>query len=279
MIHIITDSTCDLSPARRAELGVESLPLTVHFGEEVYRDGIDISNAQFYDRLRQAQELPHTAQVNPAEFEALFRPYVEQGDDIIGLFLSEKLSGTRQSAAIAAEIVGDERIYLPETGTVTFGLGLLVEMAVRCRDQGLTAQEIVRKLEGLIPRLRFYAVFDTLKYLKMGGRISPATAMVGGVLGITPIISIRDGVLEAAGKSRGYKGAFQWMEKKLQAEPADLSLPAAFGHTDAPQLMADCEAFFRPQLPGVDFVECEIGCVIGTHAGPGAGGLAYFVQE
>ncbi len=279
MIRIFSDSTCELSPQRQKELNVEVIPLSVHFGDESFRDGIDLTNADFYARLRAAQELPHTAQVNPDEFVERFRPCLEQGDEIVGVFLSSQLSGTFQSAMIARQILGEERIHIVDSTTVTFGLGLLVEMAARLRDEGKDVQGIVAGLGELIPRLRLYAVVETLKYLKMGGRISAATAMVGGVLGVTPILNVRDGVVEAAGKSRGRKGGYQWMARKLEEEPVDLSLPVAFAHTDAPELMAECEAFFLPLLPSVQIREGEIGSVVGTHAGPGATGIAYFTKE
>lgn len=279
MIRILTDSTSDLSPEQQKALGVEVLPLRVHFGEESFRDGVDMTNHEFYTRLRACQELPHTSQVNPDEMESVFKPRLDAGDEIVGIFLSSKLSGTCQSALIAADNLDAKRIHIVDSGTVTFGLGLLVTMAARYRDQGMPAGEIAAAVTDLSRRLRLYAVVETLKYLKMGGRISAATAMVGGVLGVTPILNVRDGVVEAAGKSRGRKGAFQWMEKKLTAEPADLSLPVAFGHTDAPEAMAECKAYFSALLPLTDVVEGEIGSVVGTHAGPGATGIAYFVKE
>lgn len=279
MIRIITDSTCDLSPARQRELGVEVAPLSVHFGAETFRDGVDLSNGAFYDRLRKAETLPTTAQVNPEEFAARFRAHVDDGDEVVGIFLSSLLSGTCQSAAIARDMVDEDKIFVVDSGTVTFALGLLVERAAALRDMGRSGREIAAEVERLSKRLRFYAVVETLRYLKMGGRISGATAVVGGLLGITPILNIRDGVVEAAGKSRGRKGAYQWMEAKLQAEPPDLALPVAFGHSDAPAVMAECEGYFLEKLPGAVVRESDIGAVVGTHAGPGCAGIAYFVKE
>lgn len=279
MIRIVTDSTCDLSPQRREELGVHAIPLRVHFGEDAYLDGVDLDCARFYEKLRSVQELPHTSQPNPDEMAAAFRPYLEQGDEIVGIFLSSRLSGTFQSAAIAAGLAGKGEIYLVDSGAVTFSLGLLVEHAAALRDKGLSAHEIAREVEELAPRLRLYAVVDTLKYLKMGGRISAATAVVGGMLGITPILRVQDGVVEAAGKSRGRKGAYKWMLERLEEEPADLSLPVAFGHGDAPQIMAECREAMLSAFPGARIIEGPIGSVVGTHAGPGAAGFAYFVKE
>ncbi|WP_417094066.1 DegV family protein [Intestinimonas timonensis] len=279
MVRIVTDSTCDLSPERQKALGVEVVPLSVHFGEESFLDGIDLSNEEFYARLREAETLPTTAQVNPEEFISRFQAHMAAGDQVVGIFLASQLSGTCQSAMIARDMVDEDNIFVLDSTTVTFGLGLLVEMAARLRDQGLDARTIAQKVEALAKRLRFYAVVSTLKYLKMGGRISGTAAVVGGMLGITPILNIRDGVVEAAAKSRGRKGAFQWMEKQLQAEPADLSLPVSFGNADSPDIMAECEAALAASVPGAEVLESSIGSVVGTHAGPGCTGIAYFVKE
>ena len=185
MVRIMTDSTCDLSPERQKALGVEVVPLSVHFGAESFRDGVDLSNAEFYERLRGAETLPTTAQVNPEEFISRFQDHVGAGDQVVGIFLASQLSGTCQSALIARGIVDEANIFVVDSTTVTFGLGLLVEMAAQLRDAGLSAPEIAAQVEQLAGRLRFYAVVGTLKYLKMGGRISGTAAVVGGMLGIT----------------------------------------------------------------------------------------------
>lgn len=276
MIRIITDSTCDLSLARQKELDIEVAPLSVHFGAETFQDGVDLTNKEFYNRLRTAEELPKTSQVNPDEFALRFQRHISNGDQVVGIFISSLLSGTYQSAVIARDIVDSGNIFVLDSGTVTFALGLLVEQAARLRDQGRSAAEIAQEIAALSKRVRLLAVVDTLKYLKMGGRISAATAVVGGMLGITPILNVRDGVVEAAGKSRGRKGAYQWMETRMEQEPADLTLPVAFGHSDAPDIMAECEAYFLPRLPGAEYGESDIGSVVGTHAGPGCAGIAYF---
>lgn len=280
MIRIVTDSTSDLSPQRAAELGVEVVPLAVHFGEETFRDGVEITNEEFYARLAQVDTLPTTSQVPPETFIQVFRRITEGGDQVLGLFISGAMSGTSQSANIARGIVDEDNIAVVETGTVTFGLGLLVEAACRLRDQGLSLSELEQKLAELAGRVRLLAVVDTLKYLKMGGRISGATAVVGGILGITPIITIQDGLVVSVGKTRGRKPGFQFIQKWLQEKEApDTSLPVSFGHSNAPKAMEECMAFFGPQLAGADLLSSDIGSVVGTHVGPGAAGLAYFVQQ
>ena len=220
MVKIVTDSSCDLSPKRCAELGVDMLPITVNFGEESYRANIDISNEEFYEKLAAAEELPHTAQITPAQFQEIFMPYKESGDDVVCLFISSKMSGTLQSARVAANILGAENILLPDTLHVTFALGLLVEEAVKMRDAGLSGPQIVEKIQELIPRIRLFAMIEDLKYLKMGGRLSATSALVASILGICPIITLKDGLVEVVGKARGKKAAFaairKFVEKDLQ---------------------------------------------------------------
>ncbi|SBW11594.1 conserved hypothetical protein [uncultured Eubacteriales bacterium] len=279
MIRIITDSTCDLRPARREALGIDVVPLLVHFGEEVFQDGVDITNEEFYHRLSQAEKLPTTSQVNPETFAALFQSYVDQGDQVVGIFLSSAMSGTCQSALIAKDMVDAGEIHIVDSHTVTFALGLLVEVAAALREQGCTAAEIAGEIAALAGRVRLLAVVDTLKYLKMGGRINAATAVVGGLLGISPIITIENGLVEAVGKARGRKGAFQWMAGFLEKERPDLSLPVSFGSSNAPDAMAECKAFFSEAVAGAQILESDIGSVVGTHAGPGATGIVFFVKE
>lgn len=279
MIKIITDSTCDLSPERQRTLGVEVVPLSVHFGEETFRDGIDLTFGDFYRKLEHADTLPTTSQVNPEEFSIQFRSHVENGDQVVGIFLSSLLSGTCQSALIARELVDEENIFVVDSGSASFALGLLVEQAARLRDEGLSPEELTAELKRLAGRLRFYVVVETLKYLRMGGRISSAAAVAGELLGINPILNIRDGVVQAAGKARGRKSAYQWMAARILEDPIDTSLPVAFGQADRPEVLKEIESFFSEKTPGIDIRESDMGAVVGTHTGPGCFGIAYFCTE
>lgn len=279
MIELITDSTSDLSPALAAQLGVQVLPLTVHFGEESFRDGVDITNADFYTRLRAAETLPTTSQINPETFTAVFQEVLDRGNQAVGIFISSELSGTCQSAQIAREELDSEDVFVVDSRTVTFSLGLLVAEAARLRSQGLSAGELAAEITALREKLRLYAVVDTLKYLKMGGRISAATAVVGGVLGITPIIAIEDGKVESAGKTRGRKAGIQWMRERALEEDIDLTHGVVFGHTDCPEaLEAVANAFSDVAARAPAVYRSDIGAVVGTHAGPGAAGIGYFVK-
>jgi len=279
MIELITDSTSDISPALAEQLGVRVLPLSVHFGDESFRDGLDITNADFYARLRAAETLPTTSQINPEVFADAFQEAIDRGNQVVGIFVSSELSGTFQSAVIARGMVDEENVFAVDSRGIAFSLSLLVVEAARMRDAGFSAAEIAQEIERLRGKLRLYAVVDTLKYLKMGGRISAATAVVGGVLGISPIIALEEGKVASVGKARGRKAGVKWIRDRAEEEEIDLSRPVAIGHTDCQEAMDAVEAVFADMLERVPAVyRGEIGAVVGTHAGPGAAGIGYFVK-
>lgn len=275
MVKILTDSSCDLSPARCEELGVGMLPLTVNFGEESFRANIDISNDAFYQKLATVSELPKTAQITPAFFEQIFKEYKESGDDVVCLFISSQMSGTLQSARIAKNLVGADNIQLPDTLNVTFALGLLVEEAAKMRERGLSAAEIASEVEALIPRVRLWALIDDLKYLKMGGRLSATSALVASILGICPIITLENGLVEVVGKARGKKAAFKFMQNMVEKEPISNDFSVTIGHAAVPKTRDDFMDFMSAELKKREIHKLDIGSIVGTHTGPGACGLAY----
>lgn len=275
MVKILTDSSCDLSPARCEELGVEMLPITVNFGEESYRAHIDISNEEFYQKLAAAKELPMTAQITPGFFQDKFKTYKDAGDEVVCLFISSQMSGTLQSAKVAKNLLGADKIYLPDTLNVTFALGLLVEEAVKMRDRGLSAAQIAHEVENLVPRVRLWALIDDLKYLKMGGRLSATSALVASILGICPIITLENGLVEVVGKARGKKAAFKFMQDMVAKEPISSDFSVTIGHAAAPKTRDDFMGFMSAELKKREVHKLDIGSIVGTHTGPGTCGLAY----
>ncbi len=275
MVKILTDSSCDLSPARCEELGVEMLPITVNFGDESYRAHIDMSNDEFYEKLGKVSELPKTAQISPAFFEKKFAEYKDSGNEVVCLFISSRMSGTLQSAVVAKDIIGAANIFLPDTLNVTFALGLLVEEAVKMRDRGLSGLEITQQIESLVPRVRLWALIDDLKYLKMGGRLSATSALVASILGICPIITLKDGLVEVVGKARGKKAAFKFMQGLVEKEPISADYSVTVGHAAVPQTRDDFLDFMESELKKREVHKLDIGSIVGTHTGPGACGLAY----
>jgi len=278
MVKIITDSTCDMTAERLAALDIEMVPLTVHFGDAAYADKRDLDNSTFYQMLRQAKTLPTTSQVNPADFEAVFRRQLDAGHTVVGLFLSSKLSGTVQSAHIAAEMIGSKDIYVIDSLTTTLGLSLLLELAAARRDAGASAAELAAELEVLSRKVLIYAVVDTLKYLKMGGRLSAASAAIGEFLGISPVISLNGGLVESVGKGRGKVAAYGKMGELYRAATPDMGYPVSVGHTDTPTEMARVLEALGGVYDPARVIENEIGSIIGTHVGPGAAGVAFICK-
>ena len=276
-IKIITDSTSDIPFERQSELGIEIVPLTVRFGNEEYIDGVTLTKPQFFQKLASGSELPTTAQVNPEKFAQVFRRY-DKEDEIIGIFISSKLSGTFQSAVIAKDLLHSEKIHVIDSRSVTFGLALLVYEAVRMRDAGYSATEICNAMQSLTQRLRFYAVIDTLKYLKMGGRLSTSSALLGTMLRIKPIITLQNGVVEVIDKKQGQKSAVEAIAQKVQADQPDPNYQVVFGDSNAPNLTAMLKESLKGDVDVVGSTSVELGAVVGTHAGPGCAGLAYVMR-
>ena len=282
-IRILTDSTADFTQEEIRELGLTVIPLNVNFGpDEVYRDGLDLDLREFYERLETSEKLPTTSQPSPELFLAAFEEAKEAGDQVVAVLLSAALSGTMQSAKLAAEMSGyEDQIFLVDSMTVTLAEQLLVRRALALRDQGLTAAEIARTLDEEKSRIRLYAVVDTLKYLQKGGRLSTAVAVAGTLLGIKPVITVRDGKVGVAGKARGLPGAYVTIFKLISAEEGgiDILRPYLLGYTGhrktvEPFYRYICDTLHLPKPP-----VSAIGTVIGVHAGPGACGIAYFAAE
>ncbi len=279
MLRIVTDSTCDMPLEKAKELGIDILPLSVLFGEKEYKDRVDLFEDEFYELLKNADSLPTTAQVNPDAFRKIFESYIENGDEVICITIAAKLSGTYQSAVIARELLGSDKIHIIDSQTVTAGALVLISEAVKLRDMGKSASEIVPAINELKSAIRIYAKIPILKYLKMGGRISPAAAMIGGALGIIPVIMIEDGEISVVGKGRGNAQADKIINSEIEKNQIHGDYSVVFAHAcdleNGEEFKKSlCEKF---QIASADLV--GMGPVIGTHAGPGAVGLAYAVKQ
>lgn len=274
--RIIVDSTSDLMPEARARVSV--VPLTVHFGDQEFIDGVTIDHKTFYEKLVETDVHPTTSQATPASFMAEYEKAAQAGESAVVITLSSKLSGTYQSAVIAA---GDyENIYVVDSGNVAIGGGILVELALRLLDQGLEAPEIAAQLEAEKEKVRIVALLDTLEYLKKGGRISKTVAFAGAVLNIKPVVSVTDGEIQMLGKARGSRMGNNLLVQEIEkAGGVDFSKPVLLGYTglsDALLLkyIEDSRQLWEAGLDQVRYT--SIGSVIGTHAGPGAIAVAFF---
>lgn len=273
---IIVDSTVDLMSEYKSRVSV--VPLTVHFGDQEYIDGITIDHNTFYEKLVEDDVLPTTSQATPDAFMKEFDKVKEAGESAVVITLSSKLSGTYQSAMIAAAEY--ENIHIVDSGTVAMGGGILVELALRFLDEGLDAKTIAEKLEEEKKKIVIVALVDTLEYLKKGGRVSKAVAFAGGVLNIKPVLSVIDGEINMLGKARGSKMGNNLLVQEIEkAGGVDFSKPVLLGYSglsDALLLkyIEDSKHIWDKGLDAVRYT--TIGSVIGTHAGPGAVAVAFF---
>lgn len=277
MIRILTDSTADLLPEDLHSLSVRVVPLEVHFGDEHYEDGVDLGHEQFYEMLEQAHKLPSTSQPSPERFMAEFENARDAGDDVICILLSSTLSGTYQSAQIAAEEVGYDRIFLVDSHTASLAAQLLVRRACQRVSEGWTAEEIVDDLLEAREHLHIFAIVDTLKYLHKGGRLPTAAAIAGGLLGIKPVIGVQNGKVGLADKARGLPGAYVAIFKQIQkVGGVDEAWPVMVGYTGKRHGVDPFIRYTTQNLHLSEPIVRPIGAVVGTHAGPGAAGIAFF---
>lgn len=274
--RIIVDSTSDLLPAVKEQVHV--VPLTIHFGQEEYVDGITIDHKAFYEKLVETDVHPSTSQATPAAFEKEFEKARSAGEAAVVITLSSKLSGTYQSAMIAAQDY--DNIYIVDSGSVAIGGGILVEYALKLLQEGLDAKQIAGKLEEAKSRIIIVALVDTLEYLKKGGRISKTVAFAGTVLNIKPVLSVADGEINMLGKARGSKVGNNLLVQEIEkAGGVDFTMPVLLGYTGLSNAMLlkyieDSKHLWEENIGAVPYT--TIGSVIGTHAGPGAVAVAFF---
>ena len=276
-VKIIVDSTADLIPALKER--VLTVPLTVHFGQEEFIDGVTIDHKTFYEKLLSGDTLPSTSQASPAGFEEKYAQIRAAGDSAVVITVASKVSGTYQSAVIAAEDY--ENIHIVDGGSVAIGSGILTELALQLADDGLDAPQIAARLEEEKKNLRVVAVVDTLEYLKRGGRISKTVAFAGGLLNIKPIIGVTDGEILILGKARGNKQANQLLVDEIEKSGSiDFSRPVMLGYTGlSDELLQNFIVGSKDLWSSLPELHSSIiGSVIGTHAGPGAVAVAYFCK-
>lgn len=275
-IKLFTDSAADLPQIYREQYDIGIAPLSVIFGDEEFKDQVTITQAEFWERLQGAKELPSTSQVNPHDFVEAFDPYVKDGYTILYVGLSEKLSGTIQSARIAKDVLGTDQIHIFDSMSASVGETLLLITAGEMIEAGFSITEILAQLEKDRNQSFAYFVLDSLTHLVKGGRLSKAQGFVGAVLNIKPILRITsDGTIEAAEKARSTKRALQTIVAKAKERNIDLSdKRVAIAHTWGAESVPELKELVLRELRPKEIVEGLIGPTIGTHAGPG--GIALF---
>ncbi len=281
-IAIVTDSTADLSKELAKENNITIVPLKVNFGDETFTEGLDITNSQFFARLEEAKELPTTSQPSPVDFMNTYKGLLEEGyDSIISIHLSDKMSGTRQSAEIAAqEMDGQIKNFAAiDSRYVTVGTGMIAIKAAESVASGKTFAQVVEEVEKAVNDLSLFGLIDTLKYLEKGGRIGKAKAIAGSLLNIKPLISMADGLIIDLDKVRTRKKGISELASYANDFLAKKgSLRYMISHSKSPDDAVKLgQEIFEKTGKKADFI-CEVGAVVGTHIGPG-GLFVGFIEE
>ena len=281
-VRLIVDSTADIPAQLKEKFTI--VPLTVRFGETEYLDGVTIQYQEFYEKLVESDTLPTTSQVPPDDFSKIFDQVVQAGDEAVVLTISSELSGTYQSACIAA-MDHPGKIFVVDSRTVAIGSAILAEYALQLRDQGMEAQALAETLTRARERVQLVALLDTLEYLKKGGRISKTAALAGSMLSIKPVLGLKDGdgTIQVLGKARGSKQGQNLLVKQIgEAGGVDFEMPLLLGYSglsDAllQKYMKDSAPLWQDHRESLPYT-C-VGSVIGTHAGPGAVAVAFFAKH
>jgi DegV family protein with EDD domain len=281
MIKIVTDSTAGLPEAMIREHDIRVVPLYVHFGEQAFREGVEISNEQFYERLAKSAQLPTTSQPSPGEFYEVFKDLSEAGHEIVTLTISSKLSGTWNSAMAAQEMLPDAPISVVDSLSTSAGMYLMIEAALEAIAAGATRQQVADLLEQMKDQVHIMFVVDTLEYLAKGGRIGNAKAWVGTVLKIKPILILQEGVIEPCEQVRSKRKALTRMQELIeqrlggQGQQSRLAIVHGIAPDGAQAMKGEIVARLRCPEPRVS----EVGPVLGTHTGPGVIGVGAYVQR
>lgn len=280
-LRIVIDSASDLTKEQADSFGLDYMPLKTIFGDDEYLDGVTLSHHAFYEKLIESGIFPTTSQVPPHEFETKFKEIKDAGDTAVVITLSSLLSGTYQSAHIALEGYED-CIHLVDSKNVCIGEQNLIMYAITLRDEGFSAEEIAARLDERKNYICLFALFDTLEYLKRGGRLSSTAAWAGNLLSIKPVISVEKGEVVILGKARGSKNGNNLLIQQVSAHNGiDFSMPYCVGYTGMEDSMLqkylkDSSCLWENEVPIENIRISSVGSTIGTHAGPGAIAVSFF---
>ncbi len=278
-VKFVIDSASDILPTEAEKLGIIHLPLTVSFGGEEFRDGVDLSHREFYEKLVESDVLPTTSQLPPAKFDEVFKRVTEGGDEVVAVTLSGKLSGTYQSAVIAAEGYKG-KVFVVDSENVSLGERILILRGLELLKEGFSAGEIAQRLDEEKKEIRVLALLDTLEYLKKGGRISATVAFAGGLLSIKPVVAVENGEVALVGKARGSKNGHNLLRELVEkCGGVNFEKPCYLAYSGLSDELirkyaedsADLWEKYSDNLP-----ISTVGSAIGTHVGPGAIAVAFF---
>lgn len=272
-VHVVTDSTADLAPALAAELGISVVPLLVHFGEEAYRDGVDLDAVAFLEQLQKSPVLPRTTQPSPAAFEEVYGRLLQSEDQVVSIHISAKLSGTLNSVLVAREGLGRQgAIEIVDSQWTSMALGIIVLRAAKVARDGGTLEEVVQVAQEAIQGMHLRFFCDTLEYLQRGGRIGRAAAFLGGLLNVKPLLAMEDGEIRPVERVRTRGRALARLREWAESFPQ----VREFGvfHTASGEDAQALRHSLSQRFPQAVSHFGHIGPVIATHVGPGVVGVA-----
>ncbi len=269
-VAVVVDSTADIPQRTREEYGISVVPLTIIFGNESFRDGVDMTSDQFYQRLTESSVHPSTSQPSPGAFAEVYERLARDHEAIISIHIGGKLSGTARSAMQARELVPNVPIHVVDSCSVSMGFGFLGIEAAKLVRAGQSLEQIASRIDSMVPKIRLWAVLDTLKYLERGGRIGRTRAFLGTLLNVKPMIQIKEEVLPAE-QVRTHKKAIARMVEIASAEGPYEYL--AVLHSSAEPLAVELSNQLAAIHPRDEIVVAQLTGVIGVHGGPGVLGV------
>ena len=268
VVKIVTDSTADLPPETAQDLGITVVPVYVRFGNEVYRDGVDISGDGFYQKLLSSPVHPATSQPTPQDFARVYSDCGQEAEGIISIHVSAKVSGTYSSAMQGKKLTkGKCQIEVVDSGFTSVGLGLVVMAAARLAKAGGSLPEVFRETQRAIDQIRMLGIVETLKYLVLGGRVSKTTAAIANVLNIKPLLTFRNGEIVRAGLVRTYSQGLHRLYEFVKSNPAIQDL--AIAYSTVPELASQMKSLIGSRFPQEKILTTQLGAGLGVHGGPG----------
>ncbi|MGM9970790.1 MAG: DegV family protein [Anaeroplasmataceae bacterium] len=280
-IVIMTDSTCDLNEEDIVKYDIKVIPLYVNFLDKSYKDNVDITTKELYEMVDKYNTLPKTSAISVLDFINYFKPYLDEGKEIIYTGISSYMSSTYNNALLAVkELEAEDKIFIVDSKNLSTGIGLILLHAARLREQGLNVKEIVSKMNDVVPRVRSQFVIDTFDFLYKGGRCGSMAKIFGTMLKIKPFIAVRDGQMMVAQKPIGHKKAMQALLDNILKNKDNLDLNTimithSFADDDAIYLKEELLKHIQPD----ELMITKAGCVISSHCGKGTIGILYILNE
>ncbi len=276
-IRIVTDSTADLGSDLYQKYNVAVVPLKVLFGQQVFRDGVDMSPTDFYNRLISTNDLPSTSQPSPGDFLKVYKKLIDEGaESIISIHISSKFSGTYQSAKVAAGMLPNADITVIDSLSVNGGLGLMVLAAARAAANGSSKNDIIFLIQDLIERMEVYFLVDTLEFLQRGGRIGKAQALLGTLLNIKPLLTVKDGIVQPFLKVRGRNKGIKKITEVAAQKSEGKKIVGCFLHALDEIGLLQLKERILAELNIDEYITVQVGSVVGTHVGPGTLGFIFY---